>query len=420
MSNWSLTAPTFSILISIGVVLLSGWLGWGIWNRNGRRRNIAILEVLRTIAVTLLAFTLLEPEFIRRIIRTEQPQISILNDHSESMLTRDIVSTNEIISRKKWLDNQNKREFWKELEDNSDVLVDINSFASPTNSALTNNLTNSEEIGTDLNSILSAEIDQKKNLKAVLLLSDGDWNLGSSPISAATRYRDKEIPIYSIVTGQDQPIADLSMEDISAPAYGLFGEQISIPYTIQSHLPRDVSTEIRLMNGKEILASKKISLPAKNRFRDSIMWYPSEIGEFDLRLEFPVEQDEELKDNNSENKKDIQLGIIKIINSLESYNQSHVFGLLNIIYLKAPFLKKDVMRQGVFSYSQIYEILKLENLNIEKNLSEEIMEILIKGGTTYSFMESKRSAYRRGIPVFGKIYEYQFESSLIRDKYFNK
>ena len=125
MSNWSLTAPTFSILISIGVVLLSGWLGWGIWNRNGRRRNIAILEVLRTIAVTLLAFTLLEPEFIRRIIRTEQPQISILNDHSESMLTRDIVSTNEIISRKKWLDNQNKREFWKELEDNSDVLVDI-------------------------------------------------------------------------------------------------------------------------------------------------------------------------------------------------------------------------------------------------------------------------------------------------------
>lgn len=311
MSNWSLTAPTFSILISIGVVLLSGWLGWGIWNRNGRRRNIAILEVLRTIAVTLLAFTLLEPEFIRRIIRTEQPQISILNDHSESMLTRDIVSTNEIISRKKWLDNQNKREFWKELEDNSDVLVDINSFASPTNSALTNNLTNSEEIGTDLNSILSAEIDQKKNLKAVLLLSDGDWNLGSSPISAATRYRDKEIPIYSIVTGQDQPIADLSMEDISAPAYGLFGEQISIPYTIQSHLPRDVSTEIRLMNGKELLASKKISLPAKNRFRDSIMWYPNEIGEFDLRLEFPVEQDEELKDNNSA-KFNIGVRIVKL------------------------------------------------------------------------------------------------------------
>ena len=141
-----------------------------------------------------------------------------------------------------------------------------------------------EEIGTDLNAVLTSELEQEKNLKAVLLISDGDWNLGPSPISIATRYRDREIPIYSIVTGQDQPIPDLSLEEVTAPAYGLFGEQISIPYTIQSHLPRDVSTEVRLMNGKEILTSKKITLPAKSSFRDSIMWYPAEVGEFDLKL----------------------------------------------------------------------------------------------------------------------------------------
>ena len=125
-------------------------------------------------------------------------------------------------------------------------------------------------------------------------------------------------------------------------------------------------------------------------------------------------------ENHTKNKEDIKLGILKIINSLESYNPSHVFGLLNIIYLQAPFLKKDVMRQGVFSYSQIYEILKIDKLNIEDNLMNEIMEFFIRGGTTYSYMESKRSAYRRGIPVFGKIYEYQFESTLLRDKYFKK
>ena len=298
MSHWSLTASTISFLISIGVVALSAWLGWGIWKRNNRRRKVAILELLRTTAIALLAFTLLEPEFIRRIVRTEQPTISILNDFSKSMYTRDIVSTNEIISRKKWLNDQNKREFWKPLQSNSDVIVNVGSFSPTTNQSSTNTFTKPKEIGTDLNAALSAEIDQQKNLKAVLLLSDGDWNLGPSPISVATRYRDKRIPIYSIVTGQDQPIADLSMEEVNAPAYGLFGEQISIPYTIQSHLPRDVSTEIHLMNGKEKLASKKITLPAKNRFRDSIMWYPREVGEFDLRLEFPVEKDEALKDNN--------------------------------------------------------------------------------------------------------------------------
>ena len=299
MSNWSFTFSAFSILTCICIIALSGWLGWSIWNRNGRRRKVAILELLRTLAVILLTFTLLEPEFIRRIIRTEQPQISILNDYSGSMLTRDIVSTNEIISRKKWLDDQNKSEYWKQIEEGSNVQVNINEFSAPANPSPTNTLARVEEIGTDLNAVLTSELEQEKNLKAVLLISDGDWNLGPSPISIATRYRDREIPIYSIVTGQDQPIPDLSLEEVTAPAYGLFGEQISIPYTIQSHLPRDVSTEVRLMNGKEILTSKKITLPAKSSFRDSIMWYPTEVGEFDLKLEFPVEKDEALKDNNS-------------------------------------------------------------------------------------------------------------------------
>ena len=141
-----------------------------------------------------------------------------------------------------------------------------------------------EEIGTDLTAALSGLIEQQKNLKAVLMLTDGDWNLGPSPIGVATRFRDQEIPIYSIVTGQDQPIADLSLEEVTAPAYGLFGEQIAIPFTIQSHLPRDVSTEISLMSNREVLASKKITLPANSRLRDSIMWYPREVGEFNLRL----------------------------------------------------------------------------------------------------------------------------------------
>ena len=131
------------------------------------------------------------------------------------------------------------------------------------------------------------------------MLTDGDWNLGPSPIGVATRFRDQGIPVYSIVTGQDQPIADLSMEEVSAPAYGLLANRSPSPTRCKSHLPRDVATEVRLMNGRDIIASKKITLPANGQFRDSIMWYPREVGEFDLRLDIPVEVDEALRDNNS-------------------------------------------------------------------------------------------------------------------------
>ena len=278
-------------------MVLSAWLGWSSWQRNGRRGKVGLLELLRFAAVTLLAFTFLQPEYVRLIERNEQPQVAILNDLSGSMLTRDVVSTNEIITRSEWLEEQTKREYWKPLETGSEVMIE--SFAAPPDLSATNAVAQPREIGTDLTAALSALIEQQKNLKAVLMLTDGDWNLGPSPIGVATRFRDQEIPIYSIVTGQDQPIADLSLEEVTAPAYGLFGEQIAIPFTIQSHLPRDVSTEISLMSNREVLASKKITLPANSRLRDSIMWYPREVGEFNLRLDFPVEVDEALRDNNS-------------------------------------------------------------------------------------------------------------------------
>ena len=298
MSHWSFADSSIVILAGIGVVALSAWLGWSNWQRNGRRGKVALLEALRFVAVAMLTFTLLRPEFVREIQRTDPPQVAILTDASGSMQTRDVVSTNNIVARGAWIDSQNKRAFWTPLEEaGSEVLV--GAFSAPPDLGATNALGQAREIGTDLSGALGSVLEQQRNLKAVLLLSDGDWNLGSSPIGIATRYRDQGIPVYSIVTGQDESIPDLAMEEVAAPAYGLFGEQIAIPYSVQSHLPRDVATEVRLMQGTEQLAAKKITLPANSRFRDSIMWYPREVGEFDLRLEFPVEPDEGLRDNNS-------------------------------------------------------------------------------------------------------------------------
>ena len=298
MSHWSFADSSIVILAGIGVVALSAWLGWSNWQRNGRRGKVALLEALRFVAVAMLTFTLLRPEFVREIQRTDPPQVAILTDASGSMQTRDVVSTNNIVARGAWIDSQNKRAFWTPLEEaGSEVLV--GAFSAPPDLGATNALGQAREVGTDLSGALGSVLEQQRNLKAVLLLSDGDWNLGSSPIGIATRYRDQGIPVYSIVTGQDESIPDLAMEEVAAPAYGLFGEQIAIPYTVQSHLPRDVATEVRLMQGTEQLAAKKITLPANSRFPDSIMWYPREVGEFDLRLEFPVEPDEGLPDNNS-------------------------------------------------------------------------------------------------------------------------
>ncbi len=125
---------------------------------------------------------------------------------------------------------------------------------------------------------------------------------------------------------------------------------------------------------------------------------------------------ENLLDIENDSSTSVRIAIKRIISSLESFNQSHVFALLNIIFLDSPFLKKDVIRQGVFSYCQIYDVIKLNFLDINQNLQEEIINFLERGGTAYSFYEDKRMAYRKGIPLRGINYEYQIESQLLREK----
>ena len=205
MSHWSFADSSIVILAGIVVLALAAWLGWSNWQRNGRRGKVALLEALRFVAVAMLTFTLLRPEFVQEIQRTDPPQVAILTDASGSMQTRDVVGTNNIVARGAWIDSQNKRAFWTPLEEaGSKVLV--GKFSAPPELGATNALSQAPEIGTDLSGALGSVLEQQSNLKAVLLLSDGDWNLGSSPIGISTRYRDQGIPVYSIVTGQDESI----------------------------------------------------------------------------------------------------------------------------------------------------------------------------------------------------------------------
>ena len=251
-------------------MLGTAWLCYANWLRTGRRKVIARLEGLRFVLVTLLAFTLLRPEMIWLIKRTEQPAIAVLCDTSASMQTRDVAAASNILSRAEWLQQQRTAQLWKPLEKNARVTVE--DFAAPAQSA--NGLKAKAEEGTDLNHALETVLQHQRNLKAVLLLTDGDWNLGKSPVSAATRFREQNIPIFAVAVGRETPLPDLFLEGVSAPAYGLLGEQISIPFKIQSHLPRGKTT-ISLFNGQREETKKVITIPLKVSCRSRFFGHPA-------------------------------------------------------------------------------------------------------------------------------------------------
>jgi hypothetical protein len=296
MSRLSLAVSTPVLLASLGLWLWSGWLCLANWRRSPRRSTAVWLEGLRFFLITLLAATLLRPEFVKQTHRTDKPEVVVLSDLSGSMLTRDVVVSDQVVSRADWVSLEKHAEFWKELENKARVV--LQDFAGPPTE--TNAATAKTPAGTDLNRALENVLQREKNLKAVLLLSDGDWNLGKSPVSAATRYREQNVPVFAIGVGRETPLPDLILESVSAPSYGLFGEQIAVPFRIRSYLPREVRTTLTLFEGNREETKKEIVIAPMSELQEAILWSPRSVGEVKLTLRLPVEPDESLRENNEQ------------------------------------------------------------------------------------------------------------------------
>ena len=61
---------------------------------------------------------------------------------------------------------------------------------------------------------------------------------------------------------------------------------------------------------------------------------------------------------------------------------------------------------GVFNLNQINDLLNSTELKISEDLKDEIMEFLKNEGNPSCFLNSRRAAVRKGIPVSKDLYEY--------------
>lgn len=292
MSGWT-WAASFPLLLAGFVIWLgAGWISWNQWKRHHFSRSMGLLESFRIVIVTLLIFTLFKPERVREIERKNKAQIIILHDSSASMETRDVVVSDQVFSRKDWVKRILESEFYAPLKSTS--RVEIVPFANPSDeeSALS---------GTDLSRALENVLQRFEDIKGVILLSDGDWNLGLPPIGVATRYRDRQTPIFPVAVGRNTALPDLAIDDFDAPAYGLLGEQISIPIRIRNDFSQNISTTIRLLDDQKDrneLSKKTIDIPAQSVLQEAMIWEPRKVGERALILKIDSHEGEVLEENN--------------------------------------------------------------------------------------------------------------------------
>ena len=293
---------TFVLAFVVIVLIVTAGLCITAVRRSARPRRTGTLETIRFVFVLFVSIMLLGPEW-RTVQESDlQPEIVIVTDESLSMSTTDarvpetMESEEKVITREKLVDNLLASEFWKPFEAESKNRVTLSTFGAPpedTDPALR------AMAGTDINDALQKILEAGRNLRAVVMLGDGDWNIGKSPVAAAQQFRLKDVPLYALGTGSQQRLPDLDLDSVNAPTYGIVGENVQIPFTIQSSLGRDVRTIVRIRSDSGKERTKDITIRANSTHYDSILWRIEKEGASALSLSIPATNGELVQSNNS-------------------------------------------------------------------------------------------------------------------------
>ncbi|MEJ6561906.1 MAG: hypothetical protein QNL71_12715, partial [Akkermansiaceae bacterium] len=302
IGNLHFQASTLIVIVALLAIIVTAILCVMAVRRSARPKRTGALEALRFFCVLLAAAMLLGPEWRTVESSDLQPEIAIVWDDSLSMTTEDarlpkVLSSDEkIVARQELVSQIRETEFWKPFELDDKNRVTFSSFGAP---PVDGDPALAAMSGSDLNQALKEVLESGRNLRAVIMMSDGTFNIGKSPVDSAQQMRLRGIPLYAMGTGAAQRLPDLDLESVNAPTYGIVGENVQIPFSIESSLPRDVRTIVRLRSetGKE--RTKDIVIPANSSFDDSLLWRIEKEGATKLTLSIPYANDELVESNNS-------------------------------------------------------------------------------------------------------------------------
>lgn len=292
-------SPTpVTLWIGILALILIGTISFLSWKRSPHRRRTAVLEILRMVAALSVVLLLWQPEWLTVIHPDSKPRIAILWDDSKSMETIDatlppvLSDQSNVVSRADWVRKAIASDLWKPLEANGGNELITSPFATPdeTNPALS---------GTDLDEPLNRLLEEQNNLRAVVMLSDGDYNKGQPPVAAAQKMRLRGVPLFPIPVGSQTRLPDLDLISVAAPTYGIVGENVQIPFTIRSSLDRQVRTIIRIRDDAGHEHTKDLVIPPNAETYDSILWRLEKEGASTLEISIPVADGELVASNNS-------------------------------------------------------------------------------------------------------------------------
>lgn len=255
LTQYPLWLAIFAVLLGIGYALF-------LYFRNNNvvfeKRSRIIMASLRGVAMALLAFLLLAPmlKMIRK--QTDKPVIIFAIDNSES-----IASGKDADFYTKEYPKQLQKlvsDLGKQYDVDAYLVGDENLLADneKVNVDFSDKSTNLSALFDDISLLYS-----NRNVGAVVMLTDGIYNIGSNPYYAAQRVN---FPVYTVGLGSDEQATDLFIADIVHNKEVLKGNRAPVEVKVQAGKLSGKTAKLTVSDDKGEVFSKTLQISGNQYF----------------------------------------------------------------------------------------------------------------------------------------------------------
>jgi len=247
------------------------------------------LVVLRLLALWLFLLAAFKFSIAWTDKQVEKPILALLIDQSASMAVRQERSTqlHQVLHQLPLAD----------LEDFQVVPFAFGSKLRPLTGPPIDSLALTDD-ATDIDGALQSLVRLfiSRNLAAIALFSDGNYNRGGNPARSAGQLG---VPVFSIPIGSEQEAPDIAITRIEANAFAYCEESSVIEVEVANRGFGRRSTQIALKHGSTTLAAETFTLPAdRSQRRIPLHFAPGQPGRYKLTVEIPPLAGEETAQNN--------------------------------------------------------------------------------------------------------------------------
>lgn len=281
---WLILWAAFSILISLWFYRKKSWL------KEIVKFHYYLMLAARIIGLFILGLLITGILLQTRSYTKEKPLILTVVDNSASMLNYSDSNT-----VKKAIPH-----FLNTLSDNFSTDFKVLSFTLDSLIQKTDSLVFKNK-KTNLYSPLKDVYERYygRNIGSIILISDGNYNAGSNPISITNTI--KLTPVYTVAVGDTIQKKDQLVSSIINNEIAFLDNKFPVEISIEGHLVNNKNTKVKLIEGDKVIAEENIKYSDEdyNLIKKTFLIEAKKLGVVEYTVKLEDLDDESNYDNNS-------------------------------------------------------------------------------------------------------------------------